>query len=440
MLPNLSVEFGFTYTVEVLPITVAALMTVPWVARHLTVKSEVTHVIVPGYCQGELLELQQQLGKPVTRGPKDLWGLQAFFGGQQDAPPLDQFNIEILAEINHVPRLSHAHFLQEAQRLARDGADLIDIGCDPNSAPWPGIHNSVRALKDLGLRVSIDSFDPREIEIAASAGAELVLSVNSANRQAAPDWGIEVVAIPDEPGDDQSLEETIEFLEQRRVRFRIDPILEPIGFGFFRSLSRYREVRKKFPASAMMMGIGNITELTDADSAGINLLLLCICQELEVQSVLTTQVIPWASSSVRECDLGRRIAYHAVLHKTLPKRLSEDLVMLRDPRLNLLDPEFLTGLAGSLRDKNIRIFQDNDQIHAIAAHVHLSDRDPFLLFQKLSDHFGRPITPSHAFYLGYEFCKASLARQLGKQYTQDEPLRWGFLTEEESHHRLRRDG
>lgn len=56
---------------------------------------------------------------------------------------------------------------------------------------------------------------------------------------------------------------------------------------------RYAECRRDFPHTPIMMGIGNITELTDVDSAGINTLLLGICQELGIQSVLTTQVINW---------------------------------------------------------------------------------------------------------------------------------------------------
>ena len=58
----------------------------------------------------------------------------------------------------------------------------------------------------------------------------------------------------------------------------------------------------------MMMGIGNLTEMTDADSAPINVLLLGFCQETGIRSVLTTQVINWAHTSVRECDLARRLA------------------------------------------------------------------------------------------------------------------------------------
>ena len=93
---------------------------------------------------------------------------------------------------------------------------------------------------------------------------------------------------------------------------RIDPVLEPIGFGFAASLGRYLEVRRRYPDAEMMMGIGNLTELTDVDSAGVNVLLLGFCQELGIRSVLTTQVINWARTSVRECDLARRLMHHAV--------------------------------------------------------------------------------------------------------------------------------
>ena len=95
--------------------------------------------------------------------------------------------------------------------------------------------------------------------------------------------------------------------------FRIDPILEPIGFGFAASLGRYLEVRRRYPDAEMMMGVGNLTELTDVDSAGRQ--RRCspgFCQELGIRSVLTTEVINWCRSAVREFDLARRLVYHAV--------------------------------------------------------------------------------------------------------------------------------
>jgi len=42
---------------------------------------------------------------------------------------------------------------------------------------------------------------------------------------------------------------------------------------------------------------------------------------------------------------------------------------------------------------------------------------------------------SHAFYLGYEMAKAVTALTVGKNYTQDQALRWGFLTVPEKSHR-----
>ena len=47
------------------------------------------------------------------------------------------------------------------------------------------------------------------------------------------------------------------------------------------------------------------------------------------------------------------------------------------------------------------------------------------------------VDASHAFYLGFEMCKAMTALQLGKQYNQDQALDWGVLTVPETdRHRL----
>src|SRR5262249_36487439 len=154
-----------------------------------------------------------------------------------------------------------------------DGADIIDLGCDPGST-WHGITDAVRVLRDKGLRVSIDTFDEREAALGAKAGAELVLSVNQSNCARAKDWGCEVVAVPDVPSTLEGPDATVERLRTDGVRFRIDPVLEPIGLGFAASLGRYLEVRRRYPEAEMLMGVGNVTELTDVDSAGVNTTLL----------------------------------------------------------------------------------------------------------------------------------------------------------------------
>ena len=297
---RLAEQVGFDYTIDVLPITVAALMTPAWIARHLTIASRPSRVIIPGYCEGDLAPIEAAAGVSVVRGPRDLRRLDELFG-KQPGPPAEygRYTIEIIAEINHAPRQPLADILRQARELAADGADLIDVGCDPGEL-WTGVGVCVRALKAEGHRVSIDSLNPAEIAPAVAAGAELVLSVNASNREAARDWGCEVVAIPDDFATLGGLDDTIDLLAAARVPLRIDPVIEPIGCGFAASLGRYLEVRRRYPDAEMLMGIGNLTELTDADSAGINVLLLGFCQELGIRSVLTTQVINWARTSVRE--------------------------------------------------------------------------------------------------------------------------------------------
>jgi dihydropteroate synthase len=363
--------------------------------------------------------------------------LPEFFGHQRSAADYGAYDIEILAEINHAPRMTLRDILAEAANLQEAGADLIDVGCDPGE-PWSQVGAAVAALVAEGHRVSIDSMNVREIDQAVRSGAQLVLSVNSSNREAAVDWGCGVVVVPDDPAELNSLDESVEFLASRSVRLRIDPILEPIGFGFAASLGRYLETRRRYPDAEMLMGIGNLTELTDADSAPINVLLLGFCQELGIHSVLTTQVINWARTSVRECDLARRLVYHAYRHRTLPKRVEPRLVMLRDAEVLGYGDAALKQLAVQLKDHNYRLFAESGKVHAITAGQHLSDSDPFLLFEKLQATAEKPVDASHAFYLGYEMAKAATALTLGKEYRQDEALDWGLLTQAEQYHRLAR--
>ncbi|MEX2174868.1 MAG: DUF6513 domain-containing protein [Pirellulaceae bacterium] len=445
---RLAQQVGFDYTIDVLPITVAALMTPTWIARHIRANPVAARVIVPGYCEGDLGPIVAAAGLPVERGPRDLRQLDELFG-QQVLPPQDygQYDIEIIAEINHAPRQALADILQEARDLQAAGADLIDVGCDPGQT-WSGVADCVRALKAEGHRVSIDSLNPAEIAPAVRAGAELVLSVNATNRVAARDWGCELVVIPDDFPTLGGLEETIDLLAAAGIRLRIDPVIEPIGCGFAASLGRYLEVRRRYPDAEMLLGIGNLTELTDADSAGINVLLLGFCQEVGIRSVLTTQVINWSRTAVRECDLARRLVHHAVQNQIPPKHIEPRLVTLRDPKPLPFGAESLAEMARQIKDNDYRLFAEGGQVHLVGANLHLAERDPFLLFERLlHPGFGgaadthepaQNVDPSHAFYLGYEMAKAAIALTLDKQYRQDETLDWGYLTVAEESHRLRK--
>ncbi|MFL5340705.1 MAG: DUF6513 domain-containing protein [Gemmataceae bacterium] len=431
VLAELAPRAGFEAEVVVMPITVAALLTTDWVARHLPPVANVQRVVLPGLCRGELAKIAMATAAAVERGPKDLRDLPEYFGRQSGPPPgFGAFDIEIIAEINHAPTMPPDEIQSAARRMIADGADVIDLGCDPGGN-WAGVGAAVRRLRGEGIRVSVDSFNPTEVEAALAAGAELVLSVNGSNAGRAKAWherfGAEVVAIPDMPADLDSLDRTVQILARDGVRFRLDPILEPIGFGFAASLGRFLSSRRRYPDAAMMMGVGNLTELTDVDSSGVNVMLLGLCQELGVRSVLTTQVINWCRSCVRELDLARRLVYHAVRERVVPKRLEPRLVLLRDPKLHEMGEGALRELAAGVTDRNYRLFAERGELHVLNGQMHLRGSDPFALFDELLQRDPR-IDASHAFYLGYELSKAVTALTLGKDYTQDQALAWGFLT------------
>lgn len=443
---SLSRKLGFNASVHVVGISVAALLHAPWLLKKLEasgllhdINSRFDRVILPGWCQGDLRLLTQRFGVPFELGPREIHDLPQHFGQQRQRDiDLSRYDVEILAEINHAPHLSWKRLLEIANGYRLHGADVIDLGCIPGES-WQEVGEAVKALKEQGHRVSIDSFDRDEVEAAVKAGAELVLSCNSTNVGWVADLPVESVVIPDDPRQTHTLWHTTARMQQAGRKIRVDPILEPVGFGFAESLGRYYEVRRHAGDLPLMMGIGNVTELTEVDSAGVQFLLAAICQELRIHSVLTTEVIHWCRGAVKEFDVARRLAKHAIDNSTLPKRVNGELVMLRAGRPVEMGEEALQELSQQLQDANYRIFVERGQIHVMNRDGYWRGNDPFELFEQFSA-TGRPLDASHAFYLGYELSKAVTALTLDKRYIQDEALHWGWLTVPETKHRGRVDG
>lgn len=415
----------YAYDIAVLGITVAALMTTPWIARHLPPPTAETDlVLIPGLCEGDPAVIADKIGIRAEKGPKDLRELPAFYG--QPAPRnYGAWDIEIIAEINNVPRLTREETRRSAEYFRESGADVIDLGCTPGR-PFPHLADVVRELVSAGMRVSVDSFDPSEIRAAVGAGAELVLSINGSNVDTA-DYiaaaGARVVVVPDAGALFDSIDRTVATLEQHGVRYLIDPVLEPIGFGFMASLERYVEARRRYPDAEMMMGIGNITELTAADSTGVNALLIAICQELGVRLVLTTEVIPWARGAVREVGIARQLMHYAVTMHTAPKHVDDRLVTVKDPAVLAYSEQELRELQRRITDPNFRIFTDREVITVLNRDIFVRGTDIQEIFAQLG-----VTEATHAFYLGRELAKAKLAITLGKTYRQEGALSWGYLT------------
>jgi dihydropteroate synthase len=415
----------FSYDVAVLKITVAALMSTEWIARALEVPSGTDLVLIPGLCEGDPRNISEKVDVSVEKGPKDLREIPAYFGRAAAARDYGAFDIDILAEINHAPRLTRDALRTAAEYFRESGADIIDIGCTPGLA-FDGLGDVVHELVGDGMRVSIDTFDAHEIRAAVDAGAELVLSINSSNIDVARDLAgadVRVVVVPDLGGTLDTLEPSLEKLNAWGIRYLIDPILEPIGFGFMASLERYAEVRRRYPDAEMLMGIGNLTELTAADTTGVNALLIAVCQELGIRAVLTTEVIPWARGAVREIDVARRLMHYAVAQKTIPKGVDDRLVTVKDPAVLTYTDEELRELQAGITDPNFRIFADSRGITVMNNEQFVRGSDIQEIFAKL-DVDG----VSHAFYLGKELARASLAVTLGKTYRQEGALSWGYLT------------
>ncbi|MGH7518419.1 MAG: DUF6513 domain-containing protein [Gemmatimonadales bacterium] len=415
----------FEPCVAVMKITVAALMTTEWIARFLEVPPATDLVLLPGLCEGDTAILAQRFGVRVERGPKDLREIPQYFGRAAAALDYGAYTIEILAEINNAPKLSPAAVRAAAAAFRASGADLIDVGCTPG-VRFPALGEVVRELRGEGLRVSIDSFEPAEILAAVDAGAELVLSVNGSNLAVARDVaerGARVVVLPDFGAGFDTLDRNIETLDGWGVGYLVDPVIEPIGFGFMASLERYAEVHRRYPAAAQLMGIGNITELTAADTTGVNAVLMAVAEELGVRAVLTTEVIPWARGAVRELDIARRLMHYAVRERRLPKGVDDRLVTVKDPAVLAYSEAELRELHAAVKDPNFRIFADREAITVFNNEIFVRGTDIQEIFSRLG-----VAEATHAFYLGKELMKAKLALELGKTYRQEGALSWGYLT------------
>ncbi|MBU2602291.1 MAG: PTS mannitol transporter subunit IIABC [Actinobacteria bacterium] len=417
-------ELDFDYEVAVLDISVAALMRAEWVARRLSDARGCRQVMVPGLCRGDLAAIERKLGIPAVRGPKDQKDLPPFFGKERVLEGYGEYHTKILAEIVEAYQMPWEAILDVAEYYRQSGADIIDLGCPPMEG-FPGVGDVVTGLKERGFAVSVDTFDPETIREADAAGVDLLLSVNSENMDMVPELRCKVVVIPDFGEGLDSLEGNIARVESLGASYVVDPILDPLSFGFTESLLRYHETRRRHPEAEILMGLGNLTELTDADSTGINAVMAGVMAELEIDYVLTTEVISWARGSVRELDLARRLMHYANKNRMLPKSIEDSLIALKDPPFETYSEEELREIQRLVRDTHYRIFADREWVYVFNRDTFLRGVDPYDLFSSLD-----VTDPGHAFYLGRELERAALAVLLRKKYTQESELRWGYLSPE----------
>lgn len=410
----------FYYKVHQLGLKVAALMTAEMIERKLKDTFGATKIIVPGRCRGDLDALSQKLGIPVIRGTEEVKDLPLFFGKKRQIANLDNYSVKIFAEITDAPNLTVPQILARAEYYKANGADVIDLGCLP-STPFPHMEEAIAALKQANFLVSLDSLETQDLLRGGKAGADYLLSLHEGSLWIADEVNAIPILIPQTHEDLTSLNRAIEKMQAKNLPFIVDPILDPIHFGFTASIVRYHEVRKNHPDVEMMLGIGNITELTHADTAGMNALLLGICSELNINHILATQVSHHASRAIKEADLARRIMFAAKEHDTLPKHINDGLMALHEPTAFPYSLAEIQELALQIKDPSYRIQISEEGVHIFNRDGFHSATDPFELFPKL----GVENDGGHAFYLGVELARAEIAQKLGKRFNQDQELEWG---------------
>ena len=433
-----SLGLNFEYEIIKMPITVAALMDSDFIIKHLKKEAEKhlkseqkIDIIIPGRSRAELSKIRNEIKRDnlkFLQGPDEIMDLAEYFG--KSKIEIDFYKKsrkhKILAEINEASLMKKEEIVKKAEYYHNSGADIIDLGC-VNGREFNHLEEVIYLLKEKGYQLSIDTFDQNEVIRAAEAGIDYLLSINSHNISVVnSEISYLPVIIPDpESGTLDSLLANINQVEKRGVNnYIIDPILDPINFGFSDSLFRYLKLsQNKDINKAMMMGVGNLIELSDCDSIGLNFIAAAFAVELDIEYLLTTEASFKTKGAVRELDLALKIISYAGSNNSLPNNISDLLLNIKDRKNQNFDNEEIKELAASITDSNYRILNDGKNINIFNGTEYYQGTNIDLLFSNLS----AVNQLSHAFYLGKELQKAYTAINLAKNYRQEDELSWGYL-------------
>ena len=411
------------HQIVVMNIGVAALMTTRWIAKRLQTPDGVDNIVIPGLCEGDVDTLQQATGLPVRKGPADVRSLPEWYGREAVRAELGPRDVQVFAEINDVQSLTREQVIDRALAYQADGADVIDLGLSLDRSWLTDGPPTIAALRERGLLVSIDTLDPEHIRMADGAGVDYVLSLTPDTIGLAEQLRATPVLITHDPDDLDGLDRMAAQMERLNHPYLLDSILAPINSGFAASLARYVEVRRRHPDAELLMGIGNLTELTEADTPGVTALLIGFCQEIGIGAVLTTEVIGWAQGAVRATVLAAQIMHLAQRQARPPKHIDSSLVTSRDESMRAPSEEELRAMQSQISDPNYRLFADADWLYAFNGERFVREANMYAVFEQLD-----VVEPSHAFYLGKELMKATIARGLRKSYRQEGPLDWGLFS------------
>lgn len=335
--------------------------------------------------------------------------------------------MKIVAEIH---RLKLEDLRERIDYYVESGADIVDLGI-PIEFDSEMVSRAIKIAVDHSkVPVSVDTFSPKAIEIAVKHGVDMIMSLSSSNTeilQLIEDQAL-VVA-------ERNLEKLFRLLELARSKTEkiiADPILDP-PLKTAESIGRYLEFRRLDKTTPLLFGVGNVTELSDADSIGINALLAFIAEEIGCNLLFTTEASQKTAGSVKELKRASYLAKIAKIRSSPPKDTGISMLVLKEKvRYETAEKpkEFVEARKSNefIRDPcgDFIIFIANNKIfckHERATIAGKSAKEILDTVLKL----GLVSRLDHAGYLGRELMKAEIALRLGKNYIQDRDLNFGFL-------------
>jgi len=372
----------------------------------------------------------------------------------RNLPVGEDFPMRVLSEIANAPFLSKEALINKCQYFVDSGADMIDIGMAAGEDFSDKIPELIETLRPIvGDRpLSIDTLNPDEIRVAAEHGIDFVLSLDLGNNSEIKDILIEknipAVLLPtnfSQGKSPKSPSERVESMHQlirdiEGIKYVADLILDPVNSSsIVESIIACHEFHKQNPAP-MFFGVGNVTELMDADSGGVNVLLAGIGMELGVSILFTPEESGKTRGSVYELSTASKMMFLAKHRKSIPKDLGINLVAFKDKHkrndiiLNeregveetrQVNPmKFVRDKAGSFKI-NVDYGTTVKDSRITATHFKKNKPDLVIVGHSAKEVYEEIITKElvtrmeHAAYLGSELQKAEIAMITGKEYVQD---------------------
>ncbi|MGD2142372.1 MAG: dihydropteroate synthase-like protein [Candidatus Bathyarchaeota archaeon] len=366
------------------------------------------------------------------------------------------FPMRVIAEIVNAPTLEPEVVTKRARYYEEEGAEIVDIGMLANDPRPEAVEELVDTVKGaVDLPVSIDTLDPREIRAGVEAGVDLVLSIDRSNmEELSPHLSdIPVVVLPTNMKEGflpKQAVDRVRFLSENIERARklgiekiiADPVLEPaVRPGLLESLTAYKLFRDRDETTPVLYGLGNVTELIDIDSIGINGLLTALASEVGADLLFIPEYSAKAKGSVSETARAAKMMFLAERRGMSPKDLGIDLLVLKEKRWGerLYNRE-VEDSAKVIRAKPeerleldklgwFKIDVDRDAGELVATHYDNADCPDTVIRGATAIEIYQTVIREgllgrmdHASYLGVELYKAEIALLLGRSYAQDEPL------------------